>query len=210
MLKLLSIAFVVAVVLGKYGFDASSGPYSAASMACMRHRGFTYAIFRAFRQVNRVDPNVVANVKAAHDGGIKDVSIYIYPCGKCTDPRQQILKTVEALKNSNYNTIWLDIERKGWDLTAKERNRKFLLEMFDEAVKHGKPVGIYSGIHSWKAIVGLDWTVGSKFPLWWPHWDRRASFRNFRPYGGWKAPHIKQFDHDHKNCRVRYDLNYMH
>lgn len=209
MYKLFCIALVFGIVAGKLGIDASAGPFSVDSMKCMKQKGFTFAIFRAYRQLGKVDPHVVANVKAANEGGMEDVSVYIYPCAKCNDPKEQVIRTVEALKNSKYSTLWLDIERQGWNLNDKAHNRQFVQAMFDEAVKHGKKVGVYSGIYSWRAIVGDDWHAGAKFPLWWPHWDKKPSFKNFKSYGGWKSAFMKQYDHDHTDCKVKYDLNYV-
>jgi len=208
MYKLLIGFILVLTVTAKFGFDASAGPFTADSMKCMKENNYVYAIFRAHQQIGRVDPNAVANVKAALAGGIDDVDVYIYPCVKCNDPKEQVIRTVNALKGLNYRRIWLDIERQGWNLDTKEANRRFVSDMFEEAPKHGKVVGVYTSSAEWSQIVGNDWTAGAKFPLWWPRWDAKPTLDNFQPFAGWNACVMKQYDHNKNLCGVNFDPNY--
>eukprot|EP00826_Nyctotherus_ovalis_P049775 TRINITY_DN6038_c0_g1_i1.p1 TRINITY_DN6038_c0_g1~~TRINITY_DN6038_c0_g1_i1.p1 ORF type:complete len:212 (+),score=53.18 TRINITY_DN6038_c0_g1_i1:339-974(+) len=204
---LLTFLVLATGISAKYGFDASAGPFSVESMKCMKDNNYVFVIFRAHQQLGRVDPNAIANVKAALAGGL-DVDVYIYPCPRCRDPKQQVIRTVQALKGLNYKTIWLDVERQGWNLRIKEENRKFLKEMFMEATKHGKKVGIYTSSAEWSQIVGNDWTEGAKFPLWWARWDAKPTLKNFQPFAGWRRCIMKQYDHNKNLCGVNFDQNY--
>ena len=205
-MKYLIVAFAIVLVSAKLGFDASAGPFTSENMACMKKSGLVYAIFRAYRSYGVVDPAAVANIKAAHDGGINDVDVYIFPCFKCNNPRKQIQDMVKALSGSKYNWIWIDIERFAWG--EKAANRKFITEMLDEAPKHGKPIGVYTNKNEWNGIVGIDFTLGSKFPLWWAYWNYKPTREDFQPFAGWKKCLIKQYDHNQHKCSVVYDLNY--
>lgn len=207
-MKIVFIALTIAFVSAKFGFDASAGPFNVASMTCMKNNGFTFAIFRGYRSYGVVDPNVRTNVINANAGGIRDVDIYIYPCSKCGNPRSQVIATVKALAGAAYNRIWIDVERYGWDLNKKSFNRQFLAEMFDEATKHGKKSGIYTSSAEWGPIVGNDWTVGSKYSLWWARWDNKATLSNFQPFAGWRSCFMKQFESDRTACGVSYDRNF--
>ena len=196
----------LSLVSCRIGFDASAGPYNSNSMACLKNNGFSFAIFRAYRSYGIVDPNAKANIRGAHAGGINDVDVYIFPCFKCGNPEQQIIAMVNGLSGEKYNWIWIDVEAFEWG--GRDANRQFLQRMFNEAPKHGKSVGVYTNSNGWNNIVGNDWTAGSRFPLWWAYWDDNPSFANFRPFAGWRAPMIKQYQADKTICNVGLDKNF--
>lgn len=56
--------------------------------------------------------------------------------------------------------------------------------------------------------MGGGYTGGSAYPLWYAHYDGSASFSDFRPFGGWSHPAIKQYRGDATVCGVGVDLNY--
>ena len=205
-MRFLFLSLSIAIVSGLLGIDASAGPFSPDSFACLKKQNLTYAIFRAYRSTGIVDPAVVANIKNAHAGGINDVDVYIFPCFKCGKPKMQIINTVNALKGQNYNRIWIDVERREWG--SKADNRKFLTEIFEEAPKHGKPVGIYTSESEWSVIVGNDWTAGSKFPLWWPRWNNNPTLDDFKPFAGWTKIVMKQYIDNKTTCKINYDMNF--
>ena len=44
---------------------------------------------------------------------------------------------------------------------------------------------IYTNYRNWKSIVGLDYTKFSTLSLWYAHYDGKADFKDFIPFGGW-------------------------
>lgn len=40
------------------------------------------------------------------------------------------------------------------------------------------------------------------------HYDGKPSFSDFRPFGGWSKPAIKQYAGDKTECGAGVDLNY--
>lgn len=206
MLKYLLIALVVIFTSAKEGGDIAISTRTVDNFKCLKQHGISFVIFRGFRSYGAVDPYVILNIKNAHAAGYSDIDVYVFPCLKCGDPRGQIRKMVNALKGLPYNSIWLDVERFQWK--NKEANRKFLAEMFDEAPKHGKPVGIYTNSVEWNAVVGNDWTQGARFRLWWAHWDKKATLDNFQPFAGWKQCFIKQYFSERTVCNIEYDCNF--
>eukprot|EP01133_Synstelium_polycarpum_P002443 gene2443-2778_t len=38
-----------------------------------------------------------------------------------------------------------------------------------------------------------DWSAGAQYPLWYAHYDHVATFDDFKPFGGWKVPYMKQY-----------------
>lgn len=48
----------------------------------------------------------------------------------------------------------------------------------------------------------------SDFPLWYAHYDGIPSFSDFKPFGGWTKPTIKQYKGTSSLCGASVDLNY--
>ena len=40
------------------------------------------------------------------------------------------------------------------------------------------------------------------------HWDGNASFSDFKPFGGWTTPTIKQYKDNAEECEVNIDKNW--
>jgi hypothetical protein len=48
-----------------------------------------------------------------------------------------------------------------------------------------------------------------ELPLWYAHYDGVLSFSDFKPFGGWQKPAIKQYKGSSVLCNVNgLDLNY--
>ena len=64
----------------------------------------------------------------------------------------------------------------------------------------------------WTPIMCGD-TSFSGVPLWYAHWDRLPGFVDWHshgigPFGGWKAPVMKQYSGSQRLCGVSVDLDY--
>ena len=206
MIKVFFVFFAMTLVSASIGFDTSAGPFTANNISCLKTNGYTFAIFRGFRSYGVIDPNAVKNINAAHAGGIDDVGVYMTPCVECGNFREQVIDMVNGLKNANYNSIWLVIDPLMWGLN-KATNRIYVQELMNEASKHGKSVGFYANLNSWGAVVGNDWTNGSKYFLWWDRWDKNP-IMNFEPFAGWKTAKIKQYDGNRIVCGVKVNNNF--
>ncbi len=44
--------------------------------------------------------------------------------------------------------------------------------------------------------------------LWYAHYDKKQTFDDFKPFGGWTTPNIKQFNGDISVCGVGIDENF--
>ena len=109
------------------------------------------------------------------------------------------------------HTFWLDIERYKWG-TDKKANQAFIKGMLDEIsdLPSGTKLAIYSGYNSWSAIVGLDWDYPAQQGLnvWYAHYDGVKSYSDFKPFGGWTKPVMKQYLGNKKSCSAGIDYNY--
>ena len=62
----------------------------------------------------------------------------------------------------------------------------------------------------WESIMG---TAGSctglgGVSLWYAHYDGNPSFSDFRAFGGWSKPNIKQYVGDTSLCGAGVDLSF--
>ena len=75
----------------------------------------------------------------------------------------------------------------------------------------GKNPGIYGSKYMWQSIFGSTTachTVSSQ-PLWYAHYDDKASFADFSAFGGWTKPHMKQYLGDTTLCGAGVDKNFV-
>lgn len=193
-------------VLSTKGVDYSVR-VSTQKIQCLVGKGFTFAIPRGYRSVGKVDTNVVANLKSAWDGGMKYVDVYMFPCVSCGNPKGQVDSLINALANSKYGMIWLDIERLNWP-SNYVANRRFILDMVAELKEKQKSFGIYTNLNNWAEIVGQSWDGVKDYPLWYAHYDSLPNYSDFKAFGGWTRPAMKQYKGDTTVCGVGVDLSY--
>ncbi len=204
--KILALALVCAVVLATKGVDYSTR--IANSIGCLVSSGYTFAVPRGYCSYGGVDSNVVANIKSAWAGGMKNVDVYSFPCVTCSkSAKTQVDELVNALAGSTYGMIWLDVENYKWH-SDKAANRKFIEDSIAAIRARGKTPGIYTSYYNWESIVGLSYEGMKNLPLWYAHYDHNPSFSDFKPFGGWRKPAIKQYDGDKTVCTAGVDLNF--
>jgi hypothetical protein len=214
-MRSLVIASLIAVSAATYGVDVSSLTLPDA-FSCLKNSGRDFAVIRGYQSNNVPDPEGVHTVYNAWDAGMKDVDIYFFPCPRCGDPEGQITKFVDYYKGYNivnrgtpphsYGMLWLDIEGPQYWMTQAE-NREFFEGLKAGAAAHGIVLGVYTSESQWSPIMG-DYTGGSEFPLWYAHYDGDASFSDFRAFGGWSKPAIKQYRGTTSLCGASVDENY--
>jgi hypothetical protein len=56
----------------------------------------------------------------------------------------------------------------------------------------GVEVGIYTSESQWEPIA-CGSTAFSHLKLWYPHYDYSPNFSDFRRFGGWTKPFMKQY-----------------
>lgn len=85
--------------------------------------------------------------------------------------------------------LWLDVEQSGLKVADVDRD----LPMCD-AYMAGKLTGVYSGRWFFAQQGWLNWTTWSNRPLWDSNYDHvPVVATDFRPYGGWTVPVVKQY-----------------
>lgn len=184
---------------------------------CLKSNGYTFGIIRCFQSNDHVDNNCPHTIYNAWDGGMDHVDIYMFPDPSAGNPAGQVDAMVNNLAKYNikpgnakpgtYGMLWLDIEGSQYWSKDHTTNRNFFSGLVSRAKSHGIHVGVYTSESQWTPIMG-DWSGGSGLSLWYAHYDGSASFSDFRPFGGWSKPSIKQFRGDAKVCGAGVDENY--
>eukprot|EP01147_Barroeca_monosierra_P008577 gene8577-10279_t len=201
-----------------YGADVSTAT-SQSALSCLRGNGYSFAIARCFRSTGTVDPNCPQTIINAWNAGLTHVDIYLFPRPTAGNPAAQIDALVNFLnqqgikprgqKPKSYGMLWLDIEGPQYWTSSQTENRNFFSGLVSQAKAHGIPLGVYTSASQWNPIMG-DWSGGSAFPLWYAHYDGSASFSDFKPFGGWSKPSIKQYAGTTNVCGASIDKNWLH
>ena len=117
--------------------------------------------------------------------------------------------------SSSYGTIWIDVETNpssgcSWASYTGASNCKFLGDIVNAIKSHGKTPGIYSSYYQWEGIMGSAGacTNYASLPLWYAHYDNSPSFSDFRSFGGWTKPNIKQYMGDTTLCGAGVDISF--
>mgnify|MGYP001085286539 CR=1 FL=1 len=175
--------------------------------SCIHGKGYKFAIVRGFQSSGYVDPNVVTNIDNAISAGMSFADVYLFPCVPCANPKTQAQKLVDSIKGKNYKRIWVDIEKYHWH-SDKSQNQQFITDIVNELKDLGQSVGIYTSYYNWESITGLDWKGVSDLPLWYPHYDNDPSFSDFKSFGGWTKPTMKQYGGNKELCNAGVDLDW--
>ena len=117
--------------------------------------------------------------------------------------------------SANYGMIWLDIETNpssgcSWASFSGASNCAHVTEAVNRVRARGKTPGIYTNYYMWESIMGgANQCAGlGNVPLWYAHYDGLASFSDFRSFGGWTKPNMKQYIGDTTLCGAGVDLSF--
>lgn len=205
----LLVLHVIASTQAVKGVDFA-GAMSVSSARCLVENNIgDFAIVRAWHSYGAFDtdcPGAVSNLLSA---GISKIDVYMFPC-PTKDVAQQMKDMVAALKahNVRFGNIWLDIEEDpstgcGWS-TDKSANCLTMKKLAEATNATGFPWGTYTSTYEWSTIMGSCVVpIAAAHRLWYPHYEKpeNPSFSDFKPFGGWTAPYMKQFtDTDGGKC----------
>ena len=213
MRSVVALAALFATAFATKGVDYSTAQ-TVATHQCWKNNGVSFAIPRAYYSYGAFDPNGATNVAHAREAGIPYVDIYMFPCrGKSA--ASQVSDLVSKMGNANYGMIWLDIETNpstgcSWTQGSGPSNCQYVTDLVNAVKSHGKTAGIYSSYYMWESIMGsaAACTSQSGTSLWYAHYDGSPSFSDFRSFGGWTKPSIKQYVGDTTLCGAGVDLSF--
>ncbi len=182
--------------------------------SCLKGAGYNFAIPRAWKSYGAFDSNSITNIHNARAAGIQFVDVYMFPC-RGQSATNQVNSLISSLGSANYGQVWLDIETNpssgcSWASYSGSSNCAYVTELVNAVKAHGKVPGIYSNYYMWESIMGgaKNCAALSGVTLWYAHYDNSPSFSDFKSFGGWSHPNIKQYKGDTTACGVGVDLNY--
>lgn len=216
---------MLAVALATHGVDVSQAT-TQSSFSCLKSNGYSFAVVRVYQSSGHTDPNGPSSIQNAWNGGMAHVDGYIFPCYSCQNPEQQMDDTINYLSSHGVYTmkegevkgtsnstlgvtvgmIWLDIEGTDYWSSNTDNNVNFLTRMVNEGKARGVSMGVYTSKSQWTPIMGGS-TKFSSYPLWYAHYDNVENFSDFVAFGGWSAPHIKQYAGTTAICSASVDKN---
>jgi GH25 family lysozyme M1 (1,4-beta-N-acetylmuramidase) len=208
----LLVAVLIVQGISVNGIDIAN-PTSASTFTCLKNAGNTFAIIRAFRSTGVLDPNGNSNLNNARSAGLT-TDVYMFPCrGK--NATTQVNELTSGISSNLYTTIWIDVETNpssgcSWSGHDATSNCAFLTETINAIKARGKTPGIYSSASMWQGIFGSSSACASagSVPLWYAHYDNVQAFSDFKAFGGWTQPKLKQFAGDVTVCSSDIDKNW--
>jgi len=204
------------------GFDHSyyQGLVNSSCYECLVSNGYSYAILQAQTGHplgdGHYNPYIGPNYHSAISAGISPIDVYIFP-DYGQDPVAQVNQTISLLFQDDVlyhnNMIYMDVENtQYWPGTCDE-NIEFLHKIIATAESMYYDcglnfcIGIYSSASQWSPIM-CGTTEFSKYPLWYPHYDNDPSFQDWKPFGGWVTPVMKQYTGTTSICGTEIDNDY--
>ena len=205
-----------------YGVDIST-PVSASAAACMKaQHGVDFAISRAWYSDGAGFDDAAAESGASFKAAGVRFDVYMFPCSFGLDAASQVAELMGNLSSRQlqFGAIWFDVETNpdpkcAWR-TNKTENCAYMRELVKAAEETNAIWGVYSSIHMWSLYMedspnACSVASSAGLPLWYPHYERppNPTFSDFVPFGGWKAPTIKQYDDGSSGayCGVGVDNN---
>ncbi|CAF3955875.1 unnamed protein product [Rotaria sordida] len=197
----------IPTILATLGVDVSQR-VSQEQFACLKESGYKFVIVRVYRSVGVVDTNSAQTIKNARAAGLNNVDAYLLPCISCGDAPQQVIETIDYLRDeeAQIDRLWFDIEGQ-WN-NDTDINIQFVDELIKQTSTLDVKFGIYTSRYQWISIMNDATKFSSNSPLWYAHYDNDQSFRDFQSFGGWTQPLIKQFISDVKECGMILDKNF--
>lgn len=224
----LALAGLLGSAAASVGVDLSQAT-SLSSLQCVHNYGYDFVIARVYLSTGKPDSNGPSNINNAWSAGMSHVDGYIFPCYSCGNPAKQMDDTIDYLAShsmylngtkehlaatngtalgAKIGMLWLDVEGTQYWSSSASSNINFLQGMVDEGKKRGVSLGVYTSSSQWSPIMGGT-SQFSNLPLWYAHWDFTFSpcTSDFKSFGGWSKPAMKQYAGDQSFCSAGYDKN---
>ena len=109
----------------------------------------------------------------------------MFPCrNKSADT--QVYELVTAMGVTSYGIVWINVETNpspdcSWNSPLSKFNCQFVNDIVNYLKANGKTPGIYSNYYMWETIMGSagSCTILGSLPLWYAHYDNKASYDDF-------------------------------
>ena len=178
------------------------------NLTCFTEAGYGELLFRGLMKSGLPDPNAKENLVIATD---IDCTVYLSPCFTCGNARKQIQDTCTAIDGTGfvYRPYIAVEDPQDWS-TDTAANRAFLEEITDEVLNQRNcfdNLRFRSTKFEWEKILGADYSKYSSKYLWYVSSDKKQDFSDFKTFGGWRTPLVKQYDQSKRVCDNNVNLD---
>ena len=186
--------------------------YSVAEWSCFRKAGYSMAIIEAWNGGANTD--LCGDIAAARSAEFAHISVYLFLSpGTVSDPKIvfDFMWRNCPPGNKTYDMVWFDIEtcsNCGWH-SDHSYNVDYIKDAINVLTSKSPvaKVGFYSNANGWPQVMGGA-TDFATYPIWYANWDGSKNFDDFKGFGGWKKPVIKQYNDVCSECKVDADVNW--
>uniref|UniRef100_A0AC34FN65 Lysozyme n=1 Tax=Panagrolaimus sp. ES5 TaxID=591445 RepID=A0AC34FN65_9BILA len=182
---------------------------SLSTLQCLYQQGYNSVFIQVYGpanggSVNSAGCQAVINSYSANLG----TEIYITPATSGKTGQQQFDEAFNAMKSAGINvrSVWLQVTSPiNWPNNL-QTNVNLIQSFINRATSYGISAGIYTNWYDWQQITGA-YTGFQSSRLW--YWnslgqgqnaEAGATFDDYRTFGGWSSPAVKQFALNENLC----------
>ena len=154
------------------------GPLTDTEAECLKASGYSLVV------ANTWGPEFTGQMRTAHAHGLAcEAYVYLYLVHSPLARVRESLDRIEDLRREGVEVgrLWLDYEDEPGGLGPHEIVAHVQLAV--AACGHF-PCGIYTRASWWRPYTANS-NAFAHLPLWYAHYDGRASFAGYVPFGGW-------------------------
>ncbi|RCN34237.1 hypothetical protein ANCCAN_19926 [Ancylostoma caninum] len=193
-----------------YAVDLT-GPLSQFDASCMKISQYSTVFLRAYAPsaIDGFESHVCQSIWNAQKAGL-GVEVFMTPTRPSyQDGAEQFNQLYQGLQGCKINTktVWLQvISPAEWGLSPRA-SIDFINQVLSQASVYSVAVGIYTSQDEWMRITSGITTLQSPTMLWYwnvndagPLGATPANFSDFRAFGPWESPSVKQFGQEISVC----------
>uniref|UniRef100_A0A1I7TSM8 Glycoside hydrolase family 25 protein n=1 Tax=Caenorhabditis tropicalis TaxID=1561998 RepID=A0A1I7TSM8_9PELO len=200
--------------LASYAFGVDlSVPTSLSQLQCVKQAGYSAVFVRAYNPSGQgsFDQNACSTIQNAYNAGL-GTEIYMTPQPSSSKQGyQQLDEIYQGLTQVGITvrSIWIQVTSPtNWPSNANN-NVNFINSIVSRARQYGMTVGIYTSYYDWNQITNGWSSIGNDVLLW--YWnvlgggvngETPANFADFRAFGCWTVPSVKQFAQVEQVCQL--------
>ncbi|RCN43407.1 hypothetical protein ANCCAN_10598 [Ancylostoma caninum] len=184
---------------------------SPSAFTCMKRSGYSTVFIRAYDPTGsgRFDVNAVNNIRNANKAGL-GTEVFMTPQIRSSKRgSQQFRELYDGLRRGNIvvRTVWLQVTSPvNWGAN-NQANIYFLNDIIATAKSVGVTIGFYTNAYDWQQITKGAWVQGAMLWYWnvnggGAQGETPANFNDFRPFGKFTKPTVKQFGQVENVCGV--------
>ncbi|PIO57168.1 hypothetical protein TELCIR_21428, partial [Teladorsagia circumcincta] len=158
----------------------------------------------------QVDPYATTNIQNAAAAGLgTEVFMTPSPTSSSKSGLQQFDEMYNMLTGANIflKSVWVQVVSPSDWTSSSTTNINFLNSILSRAMQYGLSVGVYTSKKEWNEITSHASTLNVK--LWYWKTDGSgeadespASFKDFKEFGSWTTPTVKQYGQFETICGV--------